>query len=281
MSKPRRELLAHRSNVYSQNGEDGVLAEIFRRLGREPQWVVEFGAWDGRHMSNSWRLLEAGANGVLIEADPVKYEELVSNVAGLDGDVTPLNAFVTPGPDSNLAELLGSTSIPKDFDLLSLDTDGPDVPIWQALAGFEPKVVCVETNGIVPPEELISVDGSSLVGACRVGTEKGYRLVCHTGNGIFVREDLVDQLGLAADEIDNPELLFDPYFRPKSIRRAAWLLADRDGRWRLRGDLRASRKLLADDGLKGLQYILYHHVYTTLVPESIRQRVTARRSRQG
>ena len=41
-----------RRNVYSQNGEDGVLDEIFRRLSKNSGWFCEFGAWDGRYGSN-------------------------------------------------------------------------------------------------------------------------------------------------------------------------------------------------------------------------------------
>ena len=59
-----------RRNVYSQNGEDGVIDEIFRRLGRSSGWFCEFGAWDGRYGSNSYSLLRKGWDGVMIEGDP-------------------------------------------------------------------------------------------------------------------------------------------------------------------------------------------------------------------
>ena len=43
---------SYRRNVYSQNGEDGVIAEIIRRVGLEPSWTCDVGAWDGRYGSN-------------------------------------------------------------------------------------------------------------------------------------------------------------------------------------------------------------------------------------
>jgi hypothetical protein len=275
MAASPRELLAYRENIYSQNGEDGVLREIFRRLGRKPEWVVEFGAWDGLHLSNTWVLLEQGANGVLIEADPDKFAQLVQNVSGLPGDVTPLHELVTAGAQSNVMELMGSTPIPEDFDLLSLDTDGPDVPIWRALDRFSPSVVVIETNGQPPGVVELSKDGSTVSAACLVGREKGYRLVCHTGNCIFVRDDLVDQLGLDAAVLGDEYVLFDPYYRSKNLVSGARFMFTKDGWWHVRNDLRLAQNLVADQGLAGFYQLLYHKVYQRVVPARARARLSA------
>ena len=48
----------YRKNKYSQNGEDGVLQEILKRLNIKKGWVCEFGAWDGKHLSNTFNLVE-------------------------------------------------------------------------------------------------------------------------------------------------------------------------------------------------------------------------------
>ena len=53
-------LLDHAHDVHSQFGEDGVLAELLRRLGIERGWCCEFGAYDGVHLSNTRLLLEQG-----------------------------------------------------------------------------------------------------------------------------------------------------------------------------------------------------------------------------
>ncbi len=47
------DLRPHERTVYSQGGEDGVLAHIFECIGKTNRTFVEFGAWDGRHMSNT------------------------------------------------------------------------------------------------------------------------------------------------------------------------------------------------------------------------------------
>jgi hypothetical protein len=61
--------------IYSQRGEDGILAEIFRRIGTGGTFFVEFGAGDGSENNTAW-LLENGWSGVWIEGDP-------SNAAGI------------------------------------------------------------------------------------------------------------------------------------------------------------------------------------------------------
>jgi hypothetical protein len=59
----KKNLHNYKENKYSQNGEDGIINEIFLRLGQvnfNDFWVVEFGAWDGKHLSNTFNLIEKG-----------------------------------------------------------------------------------------------------------------------------------------------------------------------------------------------------------------------------
>ena len=65
-------------NVYSQFGEDGILAAIFEKLGTRNKWVLECGASDGVFFSNSRKLIEEGWFGVLVEADPAQFEKLTA-----------------------------------------------------------------------------------------------------------------------------------------------------------------------------------------------------------
>ena len=48
-----------KKNVYSQNGEDGILEEILKKLDlRKNGWCCEFGAWDGKRGSNTFNLVK-------------------------------------------------------------------------------------------------------------------------------------------------------------------------------------------------------------------------------
>jgi fibrillarin-like rRNA methylase len=87
-------LLQYRNNLYSQNGEDGIIRELINRLQiKEPNWVCEFGAWDGKHLSNTFALVERGWNAVYIEGDPEKFSDLLVT-ANKCKNIVPINEFV-------------------------------------------------------------------------------------------------------------------------------------------------------------------------------------------
>ena len=207
-------LSCFRRSVYSQNGEDGILQEIFRRLGRVSGWFCEFGAWDGRYGSNSYNLLLKGWSGVMIEAHRVRYRRLEALGHRFAGRLHTLHATVSydPSDRDSLDNLLKRTAIPTEFDLLSIDVDGYDFQIWDATKAYRPVVVVIEINSaIVPGPEVLHGEGgngSSFTAMLALARAKGYVLAAHTGNMIFVRSDLIDLLGLPPRELENPQELF-------------------------------------------------------------------------
>ena len=215
--KKKIKLIEYRKNVYSQNGEDGVLEEIFKRINlassNNEKWCVEFGAWDGKHLSNTFHLVEQGWNAVYIEGDKEKYQDLLETVKQYP-KIKPINAMVgfEDSDSNNLNNLLSGTIIPEDFDLLSIDIDSYDLAVWQCFVG-KPKVVIIEINSSIEPGILqwhdgIFCQGNSFSSTIKVAEDKGYMLVCHTGNLIFLREDLVQMIGLDNRSIHFPETLF-------------------------------------------------------------------------
>lgn len=196
MAKSPTWLLEHRADVHSQTGEDGVVAKILELLPERDRWCVEFGAWDGRHLSNTANLIEhSGYAAVLIEADPRKFKELAAAFPG-NPNVVAVNQVVGSRDGDNLDTILRRTKIPADFDFLSVDIDGNDYHVWKAVTQCRPKVVCIEFNPTIPTD-VVYVQrergpqcGSSLAALTALGKEKGYELVSVLPcNAFFVRAE--------------------------------------------------------------------------------------------
>mgnify|MGYP001572617672 CR=1 FL=1 len=140
------------SNITSQNGEDGLLAEIFRRLGEANRWCLEVGAWDGEHLSNTcvfWR--DRGWSSVLIECSDRSFAGLKAKTAAFP-KVHAFHRLVTAAGPASLDAILREAGAPKDIDLVSIDVDGNDYYLFESLREFSPRVVIIEHNPTIPPE---------------------------------------------------------------------------------------------------------------------------------
>jgi hypothetical protein len=160
---------------------------------------VEFGAWDGILLSNTYNLINKKSyKGVLIEGDKNKYKTLCKNIP--QKEVIKICEFVTFDGDSTLDKILNKTKIPKNFDFLSIDIDGCDYYILESLNQFKPKIICIEFNPTIPNEvEFVQIkdfkvkQGSSPKSLTKLASQKGYSLVAVTHcNLIFVRKELKD-----------------------------------------------------------------------------------------
>ena len=200
----------YKRTVTSQDGEDGIVEFIFDKLGVDKGQCVEFGAWDGKHLSNTWNLWHnRGWRALLIEGDSIKAQELRRSARDFP-EVTCLSRFVgSEGPDS-LDAILGEAGVAKDFDLLSIDVDGDDHYIWRGLQGFQPKVVVIECNPTFPPH-VDFVDypngknfGASALAQTRLAKEKRYRLAgCTRTNLFFVTDEVLEALGMEEPALES------------------------------------------------------------------------------
>ena len=105
-------LLSHRKIFFSQQGEDGLLAFVLSKIPDKTGWCVEFGAWDGKSESNTYYFIsQQSYHGVMIEADPLKYNLLCENMKAYD--TICVNAFVRPEGENKLDNILSLTSYSK------------------------------------------------------------------------------------------------------------------------------------------------------------------------
>jgi hypothetical protein len=188
---------AWRRNVYSQCGEDGIIEQLIYMTGLSQRYFVEFGAWDGRHLSNCAKLADEGWRGSFIEGDKERWGVLNENYANRP-DVVRLNAVVGSEGKASLDYILEQIGAPVDFGVLSIDIDGNDYHVWAALKKYTPTIVVVEFNPSIPAPVLFVQDndssiqiGSSLLALTRLAGEKGYSLVAATEwNAVFVAREL-------------------------------------------------------------------------------------------
>lgn len=205
-----KRLADFRRSVYSQNGEDGVVAELFRRLPSSvPKWYVEFGAWDGRFGSNCYELARQGWHGVMIEGDADRFRQLIRTARRFGGRMTTVCGYVESS--RQLEEILSSTGTPEEFGLLSIDIDSFDYDLWKDFNKYRPAVVIIEIDSSTAPgvQRIWSGEpypATSFTSMVELGASKGYSAVCHTGNLIFLRNDLTGPF--AAEIPPNPDELF-------------------------------------------------------------------------
>jgi hypothetical protein len=151
------------SNIHSQNNEDGIIAEVLKRIKRRKGVAVEFGGADGFYCSNTAALRSKGWQVYMydIEAAPpyVEAKRITTD---------------------NINEL-------PQCDVLSIDVDGPDMELWQAHTGA-PDLVIIEINSSLAPmvHRYNPEWGASYIAMLELGIAKNYFLLCHTGNMLFV-----------------------------------------------------------------------------------------------
>jgi hypothetical protein len=200
---PQR-LTARRFRLHSQNSEDGILLALFDRLGATSQRFVELGS--GSSGGNAAMFAaEFGWTGLMVEGDPGKAAMARRRFPR----VTAVCDWITPESVNRLLEQHGFTG---EVDLLSVDVDGNDYWVWQALDACTGRVVVLEYNSMFGPERAVTIPydpafnrrdhrfcyfGASLAALTKLSVRKGYRLVAvePTGvNAFFLRDDVAPDI---------------------------------------------------------------------------------------
>jgi hypothetical protein len=194
-------LLFSSYKVFSQNQEDGMIAEVFRRIGTSSRRFIEIGIEDGLECNSTFLLMQ-GWTGTWIEGSKQSADK--ARLAFTSYPVQVLNQYVTT---ANADDLIAKLAGKEELDLLSIDTDTIDYWLWQAIKTTKPRLVMIEYNATWPPfiRKTVAYDshmvwngtnffGASLGALEALGREKGYCLVgCSLAgvNAFFIRDDLV------------------------------------------------------------------------------------------
>jgi hypothetical protein len=199
--------------VYSQFEEDGILLYIFAAIGTEHKTFIDVGSGDGINSNCANFAVNFGWNGLFIDGNPSNIEKGRKYYAtNPDTWAYPpkfVHAFIQRENINALIQEHGFTE--KEVDLMSIDIDGNDYWVWDALTVVQPRVVIIEThiefgmNSIVVPYDKDYMypgkhpeyHGASPVAMQKLACKKGYRLVGAINYGfntIYVKNGIAEDI---------------------------------------------------------------------------------------
>jgi hypothetical protein len=197
--------------VFSQNGEDGILQHLFDHIGTKHKRAVEICAGDGQENNTANLVVNYGWSALLFEGNEKKVADgkkfYTMNPATALFPPKFVNAWITP---DNINDLIRNNGFEGEIDLLSIDIDGQDYWIWEAVECVSPRVVVIEYNQVWPEDKSVTVPknpqfqvefsgyltdycGASLAALVSLGKRLGYRLVgveAKQFNAFFMRNDI-------------------------------------------------------------------------------------------
>ncbi len=196
--------------VYSEFEEDGMILYVLALIGFKSKKVVEICCGTGRECMASNLILNHGFDGYLFDGDPRNIESARGFFQSKKDCLlcTPVlkHAWITI---DNVNDLLIAAGCEGEVDVFSLDMDGNDYWIWQAIKVIKPRLLVCETHNIIPSDQSLTIEyrpdfncfskaghedyrSVSLLAMVKLCREKGYRLIGahrHGFNAFFLRED--------------------------------------------------------------------------------------------
>jgi len=227
---------------YSQFEEDGLLLYIFSLIKPINRSCVEICAGNGRECNTSNLIINHGWWGYLFDGNEHNVKSGEAFFAqNKDTFLYPpkfTKAWITA---ENVNDLIAKSGASGPIDLLSLDIDGMDYWVWEAINVIDPQVVVCETHNPIPPDLALTVPydpnfvfeseifrGASLAAMNKLGRKKGYRLVGthrYGFNAFFIKDSIGEEF---FPEVDVASCVQDPY--SKLARKERWPKA-KDCNW--------------------------------------------------
>ncbi len=193
--------------IFSQRGEDGILQYIFSRIDIPNKIFVEFGVETYTESNTRFLLINNNWSGLVIDGSRSNIDYIKNDFIYWKYDITAIESFITK---DNINALISSYTKESDIGLLSVDIDGNDYWVWEAIDVIKPRVVICEYNSSFGPDQKLSIPyqanffrgtahyselyfGASLAAFCHLAEKKGYDFIGTAGAGVnafFVRKDL-------------------------------------------------------------------------------------------
>ncbi|MBC7804130.1 MAG: hypothetical protein H7Y16_09670 [Candidatus Parcubacteria bacterium] len=207
----RSPLAAAEFKAFSQWGEDGILQYLVDKVPLSTRWFVEFGVEDYFEANTRFLLVNDNWAGMVLDGSESNIAAIRRDELSWRHQLDARHCFVTR---DNIDGLIRSAAPDEDIGLLSVDIDGNDYWVWQAIRSVRPRIVVVEYNSVFGPELEVTIPyledfqrlqahhstlywGASLAALCRLAAAKGYDFVGSNSagnNAFFVRSDLSQRL---------------------------------------------------------------------------------------
>lgn len=187
--------------VFSQFGEDGIIQWLIHQLPDIPETFIEFGVENYKEANTRFLLMHNAWRGLIIDGSTAHIQQVQQEEIYWKYDLTAVAAFITR---DNINTLIEQAGFGGDIGLLSIDIDGNDYWVWEAIQTVQPWIVVAEYNANFGAERAITIPyqadfyrstahhsniyfGASLPALCHLAEQKGYELVGCTkaGNNAF------------------------------------------------------------------------------------------------
>jgi len=197
--------------VFSQVGDDGIIQYLAHHLEVESHSFIEFGVENYVESNTRFLLMNNNWKGLVIDASKENIDYIKTQDIYWKHDLTAVEAFVDR---ENINKIFSEYGFTGEVGLLSIDIDGNDYWIWEAINIVNPTVVVVEYNSVFGAANAVTIPydptfmrtrahhsnlyfGTSLKALCMLAARKGYSFIGSNSTGInayFVREDRLGKL---------------------------------------------------------------------------------------
>lgn len=206
-SLPIKDIKNNEFQVYSQWGEDGIIDYLIRNVDIKCKIFVEFGVENYREANTRFLLINNNWSGLVIDGSLENVQHIRQDSIYWQYNLKAVQAFIDT---ENINNILSENGIAGEVGLLSIDIDGNDYWVWNAIDSISPAIVIIEYNSRFGIDRAVTIPyspsfvrseahysclyaGASLKALLNLGKAKGYSFVGSNtagNNAFFVRTDL-------------------------------------------------------------------------------------------
>jgi hypothetical protein len=140
--------------VFSQFGEDGIIQYLLGRVPIQSESFIEFGVADYRESNTRFLLCNDNWRGLIFDGGTAHVNFVRSSPIGWRHSIEARSLFITR---ENINEAIATAGFHGDIGLLSVDIDGNDYWVLNAIEVVTPRIMVVEYNSTFGPTAAVSV----------------------------------------------------------------------------------------------------------------------------